>query len=155
MTISPESVWKTLSLWYQIPNPKLPILDTVGRNTQRAQMDSDVTHERHDPRANTSTQSRDLHYTDKYVTEEQQHDTSFDHDCGFTYSLEARVHSMAASIPLPTLSLSTTGSAFTHVKFQTDTAATCNILSLSTLRSLLPDAELKRSPYRLYRLWNL
>lgn len=45
MTISPESVWKTLSLWYQIPNPKLPTLDTVGRNTQRAQMDSDVTHD--------------------------------------------------------------------------------------------------------------
>ena len=34
--------------------------------------------------------------------------------------------------------------------FQIDTAATCNTMSLSTLRSFLPDADLKRSPYRLY-----
>ena len=100
------------------------------------------------------TQSRDLRYTDMSVRDEQQYDTSFDHDCGFTYSLEAQVHSVAASSQakryFTTLALSTTGSAFTQVLFQIDTAATCNTMSLSTLRSFLPDADLKRSPYRLY-----
>lgn len=33
--------------------------------------DSRQSGQRHNPRANTSTQSRDLHYTDMYVTEEQ------------------------------------------------------------------------------------
>ena len=37
---------------------------------------------------------------------------------------------------------------------QIDTAATCNTMSLSTLRSFLPDADLKRSPYRLYPYGN-
>lgn len=46
MTISPKSVWKTVSLQYQIPDPKLPTLDTVGKNPQRARVDSDVTHDR-------------------------------------------------------------------------------------------------------------
>ena len=53
-----------------------------------------------------------------------------------------------------TVSLFTTGSAFTQVEFQIDTAATCNTLSLNALRSLLPDAKLKRSPYRLYPYGN-
>ena len=34
-------------------------------------LDSRLSGQRQDPRANTSTQSRDLHYTDMYVTEEQ------------------------------------------------------------------------------------
>ncbi|XP_044182111.1 uncharacterized protein K02A2.6-like [Acropora millepora] len=95
-----------------------------------------------------------MHYTD----------TSFDHDCAFTYSLEAQVHSVAASRQakryFTNLALSETGSAFTEVMFQIDTAATCNTMSLSTLQSFLPDADLKRSPYRLYpyetqNRWNL
>ena len=100
------------------------------------------------PRHYPPTQSRDLHYTD----------TSFDHDCAFTYSLEAQVHSVAASRQAKSyftnLALSTTGSAFTQVTFQTGTAATCNTMSLSTLRSFLPAADLKRSPYRLYPCGN-
>ena len=76
-----------------------------------------------------------------YVTEEQLYDTSFDHDCGFTYSLAAQVHSVTDSSQakryFTTLSLSATGSAFTQVKFQIDTAATCNTMSINTLCSLL------------------
>ena len=72
--------------------------------------------------------------------------------------MEAQVHSVAASSQgkryFTTLALSTTGSAFTQVKFQMDTAATCNTMSLSTLRSFLPDADLKRSPYHLYPYGN-
>ena len=126
-------------------------------------MDNDVTHnsdmsERHDPRANTSTQSRDLHYTDMYVTEEQQYGTSYDHDWGFTFSLEAQLHSIVASSLakwyFTTRSLSMSGSTFTQVKFQVDSTATQNAMSLSTLHSLLPDAELKRSPYHLYPYGN-
>ena len=93
-----------------------------------------------------------------YVTEEQPYDTFFDHDCGFTYSLEKQIHSIAASSQaeryFTTLSLSATGSALTQVKFQIGTAATCNTMSLNILRSLLPDAELTWSPYRLYPYGN-
>ena len=103
-----------------------------GANGQRR--DSRQGGQRHYP----PTQSRDLHYTDMSVSDEQQYDTSFDHDCGSTYSLEAQVHSVAASSQakryFTTLALSTTGSAFTQVMFQIDTAATCNTMSLSTLR---------------------
>ena len=129
---------------------------TESANGQRRE--SQLSGQRHDARANTSTQSRDLHYTDMYVTEEQPFDTSFDHDCGFAYSLEAQVHSVADSSQskryFTTISLSATGSAFTQVKFQIGTAATCNIMFINTLRFLLPDAELKRSPYRLYPYGN-
>lgn len=47
MTISLESVWKTVTLQYQIPDPKLPVLDTVGNNKQGARVASDVTHDRY------------------------------------------------------------------------------------------------------------
>ena len=47
---------------------------TKGTNGQRR--DSRLSGQRHDPRANTSTQSQDLHYTDMYVTEEQPCDAS-------------------------------------------------------------------------------
>ena len=68
------------------------------------------------------------------------------------------MHSIAANSQpkryFTNLSLSATGSAFAQVKFQIDTAATCNTISLSTLRSLLPDAEIKRSPYLLHPYGN-
>jgi len=85
---------------------------------------------------------------------EQQCDTSFDFDCGFTYLFEAQVHQIPASSQakqyFTTISLSTTGSVFIQVKYQIGTAATCNTMSLNTLHSLLPDAEFKWSPYSLY-----
>ena len=149
---------------FTLPDTRSPASNTRSgrkeytKNANGQRRDSRLSGQRHDPRAGTSTQSRDLHYTDTYVTEEQPYDTPFDHDCGFTYSLEAQVHSIAASSQakryFTTLSLSATGSAFTQVKFQIDTAATCNTMSINTLRSLLPDAELKRSPYRLYPYGN-
>ena len=151
-----------------LENPKLTVPDsrskpsttTYGRKgTNGQRLDSRQSGQRHDPRTNTPSQSRDLHYTDMYVRDEQQYDTSFDHDCGFTYSLEAQVRSVAASSQakqyFTTLALFTTGSAFTQVKFQIDTAATCNTMSDNTLGSFLPDADLKRSPYRLYPYGNL
>ena len=68
--------------------------------------------------------------------------------------MEAQVHSVASSSQakryFTTPALSTTGLAFTQVMFQIDTAATCNTMYLSKLQSFLPDADLKRSPYRLY-----
>ena len=45
-----------------------------------------------------------------------------------------------------TLWLSTTGSASENNMFHIDTAATCNTMSLSTLQSLLLDADARRSP---------
>ena len=42
MIILPAFVWKILRLQYQIPDPKLPTLDTAGR----PQMDNNVTHDR-------------------------------------------------------------------------------------------------------------
>ena len=33
-------------LQYQIPQPKLPVLDMVGKNKQEARMATDVTHDR-------------------------------------------------------------------------------------------------------------
>ena len=93
-----------------------------------------------------------------YVAEEQHYDTSLDQEYAHTYSLEAQVHSIAASSQakryFTNLSLSATGSKFAQVKFQIDTAATCNTMSLSTLRAYLPDAKLQRSPYRLYPYGN-
>ena len=101
-----------------LEDPKVTVPDSrskasntrYGRKTWYGQR-RDSNGKRHDSCANTSTQSRDLHYTDMYVTEEQQYDTSYDHDCGFTYSLEAQVHSIVASSQakryFTTLSLST------------------------------------------------
>ncbi|KAK2551056.1 hypothetical protein P5673_028114 [Acropora cervicornis] len=77
-----------------------------------------------------------------------------DEEVHWTGSLEAQVHSVASSSQakryFTTPALSTTGLAFTQVMFQIDTAATCNTMYLSKLQSFLPDADLKRSPYRLY-----
>ena len=96
-------------------------------------MDSVVTHDRV-----VSGTTHVPNHEIMYVRDEQQYDTSFDRDCGFTYSLEAQVHSVNASSQamryFTTLALSTTGSAFTQVMFQIDTVATCNTMSLSTLR---------------------
>lgn len=131
-----------------------------GSRFSRKDQRRSVTGQRRDPRQSGQQrdQSRDLHYTDMYVAEEQHYDTSLDQEYAYTYSLEAQVHSIAASSQVKryftNLSLSATGSKFTQVKFQIDTAATCNTMSLSTLRSLLPDAKLQRAPYRLYPYGN-
>ena len=137
-----------------LEDPKFTVRDSRSKpSTNTSYARKGANGQRRDPRQGAprhypTTQSRDLHYTD----------TSFDHDCAFTYSLEAQVHSVAASRQakryFTNLALSTTGSAFTQVMFQIDTAATCNTMSLSTLRSFLPDADLKRSPYRLYPYGN-
>ena len=106
----------------------------------------------------THLSNHEIFITPTCASQRSSHVTSFDHDCGFIYSLEAQVHSIAACSQakryFTTLSLSVTGSTFTQVKFQIDTAATCNTMSINTLRSLLPNAELKRSPYRLYPYGN-
>ena len=74
------------------------------------------------------------------------------------YSLEAQVHSIAtiekAKRYFTNLSLSTAGHTFKQIKFQIDTAATCNTMPSSTLRLFFPDAEIKRSPYRLHPYGN-
>ena len=145
MTISPKCAWRTPSSLYEIPDPNLP---PTHHMLEKARMHSLGNPRQGGLRHYPPTQSRDLHYTD----------TSFDDDCAFTYSLEAQVHCVVASRQakryFTNLALSTTGSAFTQVMFQIDTAATCNTMSLSTLRSFLPDADLKRSPYRLYPYGN-
>ena len=76
-----------------LEDPKLTVRDsrskpsttTYGRKGANGQRrDSRQSGQRHDPRTNTPSQSRDLHYTDMYVRDEQQYDTSVDHDCSFT-----------------------------------------------------------------------
>ena len=117
--------------------------------------------QRRDPHTARSNQSQVLLYTDMYFAEEQQYDTplmTFAASCIHVY-LETQVYSIAANSQpkcyFTNLSLPTTGSAFVQVKFQIDTAATCSTISLSTLRSLLPNAEIKQIPLLSTSLWKL
>ncbi|EDO39776.1 predicted protein [Nematostella vectensis] len=112
-------------------------------------------------RARASLRPRDVHYTD--ICEEQQYGSAPNPDYGFDlYALEAQVHNIDTDSPsksprkryFTTLPLSTTGSSFKPVKFQIDTAATCNTMFYNTLQSVLPDAEIKRPPYLLYPYGN-
>ena len=123
----------------------------------KAQTDSVMTHNRV-VSGTTYLPNHEICTTLTCPSEKSNNMTSFDHDCGFTYSLEAQVHSVLASSQakrsFTTLALSTTSSAFTHVMFQIDTAAACDTMSISTLRSFQPDADLKRSPYRVYHYGN-
>ena len=94
--------------------------------------------------------------------QEQNYGTANDTQYGLQYALDAGVHNLnAATQPrsqakryFTTLSLSTTGSTFQQAKFQIDAAATCNTMSHTTLRSLLPDAQINRSPYLPYPYGN-
>ena len=126
-----------------------------NRPTWRQQSRDPQNSQKRDPRANL--RPRDLHYTDMYAKEER-HESPYDQDYGYMYSLEAQVHSIAtiekAKRYFTNLSLSAAGHTFMPVKFQIDTAATCNTMSASTLRSLFPDAEITRSPYRLHPYGN-
>jgi hypothetical protein len=50
--------------------------------------------------------------------------------------------------------MSSTGSKFTSVKFQIDTAATCNTISENMLATLQPRAAVVHSPYLLFPYGN-
>lgn len=77
-----------------------------------------VSGQQRDPRQSSQQRdhSRDLHYTDMYIAEEQHYDTSLDQKYAYTYSLEAQVHSITASKQVrcyfTSLSLSAAGSKF-------------------------------------------
>ena len=53
-----------------------------------------------------------------------------------------------------TLHTSSTGRHFHHIKFQIDTAATCNTISESTIQHNFSDAQISKSPYLLYPYGN-
>ncbi|CAH3121817.1 unnamed protein product [Pocillopora meandrina] len=70
-------------------------------------------------------------------------------DCDWCFGSGTQVHSIASveksKRHFTNLSLSTTGLTFEQVRFQIDTAATCNTMSASTLRSFFSDVEVNRS----------
>ena len=105
----------------------------------------------------TNPRQRNLHYTDMYAKEEE-HQSPYDQEHGYMYSLDAQVHSIASAEKskqdFTNVSLSAAGRTFKRVKFQIHTAATCNTMSASALRSFTPDAEVNRSPYRLHPYGN-
>ena len=75
------------------------------------------------------------------------------------YTLEAeQVHNVNTERPgkryFANLSVSETGSKFKNVKFQIDTAATCNTISEATLKTLLPDTKIQKSSHLLYPYGN-
>ena len=123
--------------------------------TRRQQGRGPQSSQKRDPR--TNLRPRDLHYTDMYATKEE-HASPYDQDHGYMYSLDVQVHSIASVEKskryFTNLSLSAAGRTFKQVKFQIDTAATCNTISASTLHSFFPDAEVTRSPYRLHPYGN-
>ena len=108
------------------------------------------------------THPRDVHYTDTYDPDDHHPCTQGEHSDGFVYALEAQVHNIdtESNTGRPGkrfyayLPLSVTGSSFKQVQFQIDTAATCNTMAYKTLQSVLPEAEIKRSPYLLYPYGN-
>ncbi len=75
------------------------------------------------------------------------------------YTLEAeQIHNVNTERPgkryFANLSMSETGSKFKNVKFQIDTAATCNTISEVTLKTLLPDTKIQKSSHLLYPYGN-
>ena len=89
---------------------------------------------------------------------EEEHQSPYDQDHGYMYSLDTQVHSIASvdksKQDFTNLSLSAAGRTFKKVKFQIHTAATCNTVSASALRSFIPDAEVNCSSYRLHPYGN-
>jgi hypothetical protein len=88
--------------------------------------------------------------TDDTYFEEDLYDE--DQQC---YTLETQeVHTITGTSSgkryFVNLPMSTTGQNFTTLKFQIDTAATCNTISAQTLTTILPEVELKKSPYLLH-----
>ena len=75
------------------------------------------------------------------------------------YTLETeQIHNVNTERPgkryFANLSMSETGSKFKNVKFQIDTAATCNTISEATLKTLLPDTKIQKSSHLLYPYGN-
>lgn len=78
----------------------------------------------------------------------------YEQEHGYLYSLGTQGHSTPffkkSKRYFANLSLSAAGQTFKLVKFQIDTAASCNTISVGTLHSFFPDAEVNRSPYHLH-----
>ena len=65
----------------------------------------------------------------------------------YTYSLNESSHKRRY---FANLSMSSTGRSFSTLKFQLDTAATCNTLSEAAVATHFPDIKFSRSPYLLH-----
>jgi len=101
---------------------------------------------------------RHLETTDQsvYYTDESVSDTD---DTLTMYALDAQsVHSVTSENPAKRyfvqLPVSSTGASFTRVKFQIDTAATCNTIAQNMLKKLHPEPRISQSPYLLYPYGN-
>ena len=135
------------------------------RQTRRRQSTSDRGSNQRTRGGEPRSKSRDIHYTDSNVAQlqEQSYGMAYDTQYGLQYALDAEIHNVnAATRPrsqakryFTTLSLSTTGSTFQQAKFQIDTAATCNTMFHTTLRSLLPDAQNQSVSISSIPLWKL
>lgn len=125
--------------------------DTRGRG--RDSYKSSRAHDR-----NTSTK-QDVHQlygaTGQYTDNPDQYSDEYQEQL---YALEAQVHNVTAQPDMKryfvNLQMSSTGSEFTPVKFQIDTAATCNTISDKTLAMLQPRTDILHSPYLLFPYGN-
>ena len=104
---------------------------------------------------------RDLHLLHASEEEEnapREDDFAWEHQqC---YSLEPKPNETVSSntgkkyfVNLP-INMSDTGSYFTSIRFQIDTAATCKTISNKTLSELLPNTKVTHSPYLLFPYGN-
>ena len=158
ITILPEFAGRIAKHKYQPPN------NSWKRQTRGRQSTSYRESNQRTRGGEPRSKSRDIHYTDSNVAQlqEQNYGMAYDTPYGLQYALDAEVHNVnAATQPrsqakryFTTLSLSTAGSTFQQAKFRINTAATCNTISHTTLRSLLPDAQINRFPYLLYPYGN-
>jgi len=76
-----------------------------------------------------------------------------------TYALDTQsVHSVTSEKPAKRyfvqLPVSSTGASFTRMKFQIDTAATCNTIAQHMLKKLYPEPRMTQSPYLLHPYGN-
>jgi hypothetical protein len=99
-------------------------------------------HQLHGAKSDSKYTYTFYHYSDEY--QEQQF-----------YALEEQVHNVTVQTAITryfiNLQMSSTGSKFTAVKFQIDTAATSNTISATTLQ---PRATVVHAPYLLFPYGN-
>jgi len=97
------------------------------------------------------TADRSVYYTDESVSDVEDMMTTYALDTQSVHSVTSEKHSKRYFVQLP---VSSTGASFTHMKFQIDTAATCNTIAQHMLKELQPEPRLTHSPYLLHPYGN-
>lgn len=92
-------------------------------------------------------------FHDNHVTEHYTDD--YDYIPAALFSLESSHEAHATSVDsgnkyFAHVLTSSSGNKFRPIKYQIDTAATCNTISANMIQSYFPDARLIKSPYLLY-----